>query len=55
MDDAAASETKLVLSVISLAEILYLMEKNRLPFSAYERLGCWGSVEPGNGLSCPVF
>jgi len=38
IDDAAASGRKIVLSVISLAEILYLIEKNRLPFSAYDKL-----------------
>jgi PIN domain nuclease of toxin-antitoxin system len=38
IDQAAGSGRKVVLSVISLAEILYLIEKNRLPFSAYERL-----------------
>lgn len=38
MDEAAGSGRKIVVSVISLAEILYLIEKNRLPFSAYERL-----------------
>jgi len=38
IDRAAGSGRKVVLSVISLAEILYLIEKNRLPFSAYERL-----------------
>jgi PIN domain nuclease of toxin-antitoxin system len=38
IDQAAASGQKIVLSVISLAEIVYLIEKGRLPFSAYERL-----------------
>jgi PIN domain nuclease of toxin-antitoxin system len=38
MDQAASSGRKVVLSVISLAEILYLIEKNRLPFSAYDKL-----------------
>lgn len=28
----------MVLSVIGLAELLYLIEKNRLPFSAYDQL-----------------
>jgi PIN domain nuclease of toxin-antitoxin system len=38
IDQAAGAGRKVVLSVISLAEILYLIEKNRLPFSAYEKL-----------------
>jgi len=38
IDQAAGSGRKVVLSVISLAELLYPIEKNRLPFSAYERL-----------------
>ena len=38
IDEAASSGRKVALSVISLAEILYLIEKNRLLFSAYERL-----------------
>jgi PIN domain nuclease of toxin-antitoxin system len=38
IDRAAAARRKVVISVISLAEILYLVEKTRLPFSAYEKL-----------------
>jgi PIN domain nuclease of toxin-antitoxin system len=38
IDQAAGDGRKVVLSVISLAEILYLIEKNRIPTSAYERL-----------------
>jgi predicted nucleic acid-binding protein len=38
MDDAANAPRKVVLSVISLAEIVYLIEKNRLPASAYDDL-----------------
>lgn len=38
MDDAAAAGQDIVLSPISLAEIVYLVEKNRLPPSAYEDL-----------------
>lgn len=37
-DDAATSRRKIVLSVISLAEVVYLIEKNRLPASAYADL-----------------
>ena len=37
MDDAAAGQ-EIALSPISLAEIVYLVEKNRLPASAYEDL-----------------
>ena len=38
MDDAAAAGQDIVLSPISLAEIVYLVEKNRLPASAYHEL-----------------
>ena len=38
MDDAAAAGLDIVVSPISLAEIVYLVEKNRLPASAYEDL-----------------
>jgi len=38
MDDAAAAGQDIVVSPISLAEIIYLVEKNRLPASAYEDL-----------------
>jgi len=38
MDNAAAAGYDIVLSPISLAEIIYLVEKNRLPASAYEDL-----------------
>lgn len=38
IDDAATAGNDIVLSPISLAEIVYLTEKNRLPVSAYEEL-----------------
>ena len=38
MDHAAAAGCDIVLSPISLAEIVYLVEKNRMPASAYEDL-----------------
>jgi PIN domain nuclease of toxin-antitoxin system len=38
IEDAAAAGNEIVLSPISLAEIVYLTEKSRLPFSAYEDL-----------------
>lgn len=38
IDGAAAAGNDIVLSPISLAEIIYLTEKNRLPVSAYEEL-----------------
>jgi PIN domain nuclease of toxin-antitoxin system len=38
MDDAAHAGHNIALSPISLAEIVYLVEKNRLPVSAYEEL-----------------
>ncbi len=37
-DAAASSRCKIVLSVISLAEVVYLVEKTRLPASAYADL-----------------
>jgi PIN domain nuclease of toxin-antitoxin system len=37
-DEAASSRRKIALSVISLAEVVYLVEKNRLPASAYADL-----------------
>jgi len=38
MDDAAAAGNEILLSPISLAELVYLIEKSRLPVSAYEEL-----------------
>ncbi len=38
IDNAAADHRKIALSTISLAEIVYLVEKNRLPGSAYADL-----------------
>ena len=38
IDDAAAAGNDIVLSPISLAEIVYLTEKNRLAASAYQEL-----------------
>jgi PIN domain nuclease of toxin-antitoxin system len=38
MDDAASAGQDILVSPISLAEIVYLVEKNRLPASAYEDL-----------------
>jgi PIN domain nuclease of toxin-antitoxin system len=38
MDDAASAGYDIVLSPISLAEIVYLVEKGRLPASAYDEL-----------------
>jgi PIN domain nuclease of toxin-antitoxin system len=38
MDDAASAGHDIVLSPISLAEIVYLVEKGRLPASAYDVL-----------------
>ena len=35
-DRAAAARRKVALSTISLAEVVYLIEKNRLPASAYD-------------------
>jgi PIN domain nuclease of toxin-antitoxin system len=38
ISDAARARRKIAVSTISLAEVVYLVEKNRLPFSAYEEL-----------------
>ncbi len=38
MDEAASAGRDILVSPISLAEIVYLVEKNRLPISAYEDL-----------------
>jgi PIN domain nuclease of toxin-antitoxin system len=38
IDNAAAARRKIVLSSISLVEVVYLVEKNRLPESAYDDL-----------------
>ena len=38
MDEAARAGRDIALSPISLTEILYLVEKERLPWSAYEEL-----------------
>ena len=38
MDDAAGVGHDIALSPISLAEVVYLVEKGRLPESAYEKL-----------------
>ena len=57
MDNAAEAGNDIVLSPISLAEIIYLVEKNRLPHSAYEDLkaaladtDCVLAEAPFNGL-----
>lgn len=38
IDKAAAARHRIVVSSISLAEVVYLVEKGRLPFSAYDDL-----------------
>ena len=38
IDDAAAARQKIALSPISLAEVVYLIEKRRLPMTAYTDL-----------------
>lgn len=38
IDKAAANHQKIAISSISLAEVVYLIEKNRLPASAYDEL-----------------
>jgi len=39
IDDAAVARQKIALSPISLAEVVYLIEKKRLPTAAYTDLG----------------
>lgn len=38
ISEAATARRKIAISTISLAEVVYLVEKNRLPFSACEEL-----------------
>jgi PIN domain nuclease of toxin-antitoxin system len=38
INDAATARRKIAISTISLAEVVYLIEKNRLPQSAYDEL-----------------
>jgi PIN domain nuclease of toxin-antitoxin system len=38
INEAATARRKIVISTISLAEVVYLVEKNRLPASAYDDL-----------------
>lgn len=38
INEAATARRKIAISTISLAEVLYLVEKNRLPASAYDEL-----------------
>jgi PIN domain nuclease of toxin-antitoxin system len=38
ISEAAAARRKIAISTITLAEVVYLIEKNRLPPSAYEEL-----------------
>ena len=38
IEEAAKARRKIAISTISLAEVVYLVEKNRLPASAYDEL-----------------
>jgi PIN domain nuclease of toxin-antitoxin system len=38
INEAASARRKIAISTISLAEVVYLVEKNRLPASAYDEL-----------------
>jgi PIN domain nuclease of toxin-antitoxin system len=38
ISEAATTRRKIAISTISLAEVVYLIEKNRLPLSAYDEL-----------------
>ena len=54
MDDAAQAGHGIALSPISLAEIVYLVEKNRLPVSAYDDLKA-ALADPGNVIEEAPF
>jgi hypothetical protein len=41
IDEAATARRKIAISTISLAEVVYLIEKNRIPASAYDELTPW--------------
>jgi len=54
IEQAAASGRRIVVSSISLAEIVYLVEKNRLPANAYTDLKA-AFADPGHVFKEAVF
>ena len=54
IEQAAANHQRILLSAISLAEILYLVEKNRLPVAAYNDLKV-ALADPGHVLKEAPF
>ncbi len=53
-DRIAVARQKIALSSISLAEVVYLIEKNRLPTSAYDELR-WALANPNHVLEEAPF
>jgi PIN domain nuclease of toxin-antitoxin system len=54
ISEAATARRKIAISTISLAEVVYLIEKNRLPPSAYEEL-TQALADPEHVLTEAVF
>jgi PIN domain nuclease of toxin-antitoxin system len=54
ISEAAARRYKIAISTISLAEVIYLIEKNRLPPSAYDELTL-ALADPQNVFTEAVF
>jgi len=54
IDNAAAERHRIAVSSISLAEVVYLIEKNRLPLSAYDDLKA-ALADPGHVLKEAPF
>jgi hypothetical protein len=54
INEAATGRRKIAISTISLAEVVYLIEKNRLPQSAYDEL-TQGLADPSMFLRKPFL
>jgi predicted nucleic acid-binding protein len=54
INDAATARRKIAISTISLAEVVYLVEKNRLPASAYDEL-TQALADPSTFLQKPLL
>jgi len=54
IDEAAATRRTIAISSISLAEVVYLVEKNRLPPSAYDELA-QALADPGHVFKEAAF
>ena len=54
INDAATARRKIAISTISLAEVVYLIEKNRLPSSAYGEL-MQALADPEHAFTEAVF